>query len=95
MVEEQVDVLILEVGLGGRLDATNVIENPLVTGITLLDLEHTNILGNTIEEIAYEKAGIIKKDRPVFSVLQEEKAKNVLCQCAQSLSTLLFGWIIS
>ena len=65
------DVLILEVGLGGRLDATNVIENPLVTGITLLDLEHTNILGNTIEEIAYEKAGIIKKDRPVFSVLQE------------------------
>lgn len=52
--EEKVDVVILEVGLGGRLDATNVVERPVVCGITTLDLDHTNVLGYTIDKIAYE-----------------------------------------
>lgn len=59
------DVVILEVGLGGRLDSTNVIENPLVSIITSISLEHTERLGDTIEKIAFEKAGIIKKGSPV------------------------------
>jgi hypothetical protein len=52
-IKEQVDVAILEVGIGGRLDATNVIEKPQVCGITTLDLDHTRVLGNTIDLIAY------------------------------------------
>lgn len=60
----QVDVAIIEVGLGGRLDATNVV-NPDVTAITSIALDHTQILGETLEEIAREKAGILKKNIPV------------------------------
>lgn len=59
--KHKVDIGILEVGLGGRLDATNVIENPIVSVITSISLEHTERLGDTIEKIAKEKAGIIKK----------------------------------
>ncbi len=62
----QVDYLILEVGLGGRLDATNVV-TPIVTAITNISLDHTAILGNTIEQIAGEKAGIIKPSVPLFT----------------------------
>ena len=60
------DVVVLEVGLGGRLDSTNVIENTALSIITGIDFDHTALLGNTIEEIAYEKAGIIKENRPVL-----------------------------
>ncbi len=63
--ERQVDVTVLEVGLGGRMDATNVIENPLVCVIASVSLDHTEILGETIPEIAGEKAGIIKEGCPV------------------------------
>lgn len=63
--EARVDVAILEVGLGGRLDATNVIASPLATAITSISLEHTAILGATIVEIAREKAGIFKPFAPV------------------------------
>jgi dihydrofolate synthase / folylpolyglutamate synthase len=63
--ENKVDYAVIETGLGGRLDATNVI-NPLASVITSISLEHTHILGNSIEEIASEKAGIIKKGVPVF-----------------------------
>lgn len=62
--EKKVDYVVLEVGLGGRLDATNVVD-PLVSVITNISLEHTQLLGETVEEIAYEKAGIIKKNKPV------------------------------
>lgn len=55
------DVVVLEVGLGGRLDATNVIKTPLVSVITSISLDHTAILGDTVEKIAYEKCGIIKE----------------------------------
>jgi dihydrofolate synthase/folylpolyglutamate synthase len=63
--DKEVDYAIIETGLGGRLDATNVI-NPLASVITSISLEHTNILGNTIEEIAKEKGGIIKPGVPLF-----------------------------
>ncbi len=60
----QVDIAIIEVGLGGRLDSTNIIK-PLISVITNISLDHTNMLGNTLAEIAGEKAGIIKKNTPV------------------------------
>ena len=60
----KVDVAVLEVGLGGRLDSTNVIKDPLVTVITALGLDHTGVLGNTISEITAEKAGIFKSGAP-------------------------------
>ncbi|KAK8815472.1 hypothetical protein WA158_003684 [Blastocystis sp. Blastoise] len=86
---QDIDVVILEVGLGGRLDATNIINTPIVTGITLLDLEHTNILGNTIQEIAYEKAGIFKPHVPAYSVIQEPNAVTVLNDCAKTINCSL------
>lgn len=63
---EAPDIVVLEVGLGGRLDATNVVQ-PLVSAITTISLEHTQVLGDTVEAIAREKAGIIKKGAPVVT----------------------------
>ena len=62
--EQKVDYSVIEVGLGGRLDATNII-NPLLSVITNISYDHTEILGNTLEKIAYEKAGIIKKNTKI------------------------------
>ncbi len=73
---EQVDYLILEVGLGGRYDATNIVK-PLVSIITNVSLDHTNILGTTIEQIAQEKVGIIKPDVPVI-IGQKNPQLNVI-----------------
>ena len=70
---EQPDVLIIETGLGGRLDATNVIE-PLMAIITSISLEHTNILGDTLDKIATEKAGIIKENISVITGVKAEEA---------------------
>ena len=64
--ELQCDVVVLEVGLGGRLDATNIIVTPLVNVITSLSIDHSAILGNTIEEIAFEKCGTIKENGNVI-----------------------------
>lgn len=64
--ESGVDVVVLETGLGGRLDATNVVTRPRLCVITSIGLEHTQLLGNTVELIAVEKAGIIKKNVPVL-----------------------------
>ncbi len=75
--EKACDIVILETGLGGRLDSTNVIENPLVSIITSISLEHKEILGNTIEEISKEKAGIIKKGCPIV-FLKENKGSKTL-----------------
>ena len=75
--QQKVDLAIIEVGLGGRLDSTNII-NPLVAGITNVQLDHQNILGNTIEEIAYEKAGIIKNDTPIIFGDDNEIVKNII-----------------
>jgi dihydrofolate synthase/folylpolyglutamate synthase len=73
----EVDVAVVEVGLGGRLDATNVL-TPEVSVITSLSLEHTYLLGNTLAEIAYEKAGIIKPGIPAVSAPQRAEATKVL-----------------
>lgn len=75
--QQQVDFAIIEVGLGGRLDSTNIIK-PLITAITNVQLDHQNILGDTIEEIAYEKAGIIKADTPIVFGDDNETVKNII-----------------
>lgn len=74
--EQDVDIAVIEVGLGGRLDATNVI-TPLVSVITDIDLEHTNVLGATLPEIAREKAGIIKPGVPVVVTSLHSEVKQV------------------
>jgi dihydrofolate synthase / folylpolyglutamate synthase len=73
---------VVEVGIGGRLDATNVVL-PAASVITPLDLEHTDVLGDTIEKIAFEKAGIIKPGVPAFVGLQPPSAKEVFRQVAR------------
>ena len=77
------DVVLLETGLGGRLDATNIV-TPLASVITPVDLDHQQYLGETIHVIAAEKAGIIKPGVPVFSALQEPPAAEVIQQTAES-----------
>jgi dihydrofolate synthase/folylpolyglutamate synthase len=69
------DVLLMEVGLGGRLDATNVVDRPLVTVITRVAIDHTDFLGDTLEKIATEKAGILKRETPAIVAAQ---ARDVL-----------------
>lgn len=76
--ERQCDIVVLEVGLGGRLDSTNVIPAPEVAVITNLGLEHTEYLGDTIEKIAYEKSGIIKPGAGVVLYGQSEAAQAVV-----------------
>ena len=72
--QQNVDVAVLEVGLGGRLDATNIVENVLASGITNIELEHMEWLGDSLEKIAHEKAGIIKKN----SILCTTEKKDVI-----------------
>ncbi len=79
--DKQVDYAVIETGLGGRLDATNVIK-PLASIITSISLEHTNILGDNIEAIAQEKAGIIKDSVPVFLGSLNKSAETVIKQIA-------------
>ena len=81
--EEKVDYAVIETGLGGRLDATNLI-NPLFVIITSISLEHTEILGNTIEKIVQEKAGIIKDGINVFIGKLPEEAESIIEErCSQ------------
>ncbi|KQS90236.1 folylpolyglutamate synthase/dihydrofolate synthase family protein [Chryseobacterium sp. Leaf394] len=75
--QKNVDFAIIEVGLGGRLDSTNIIK-PLVSAITNVQLDHQNILGNTIEEIAFEKAGIIKPQVPIVFGDENEVVRNII-----------------
>ncbi|MBK1894716.1 bifunctional folylpolyglutamate synthase/dihydrofolate synthase [Chryseobacterium paridis] len=75
--QQQVDFAIIEVGLGGRLDSTNIIR-PLVSAITNVQLDHQNILGNTVEEIAVEKAGIVKNRISIISGDENEVVKNII-----------------
>ena len=71
--EQKVDVAVIEVGLGGSLDSTNIIKDPLASVICSISMDHMNVLGSTIEEIAANKAGIIKKNSPVFVYSQASK----------------------
>jgi dihydrofolate synthase/folylpolyglutamate synthase len=75
--QKKVDYAIIEVGLGGRLDSTNIIK-PILTAVTNVQLDHQNILGYTIAQIAFEKAGIIKKNIPVISGDHTDEVKNIL-----------------
>lgn len=72
------DVVVLEAGMGGRLDSTNIIRNPLLSVITGIALDHTDYLGDTVEKIAAEKAGIIKDNSPVLYGGEDEGAKAVI-----------------
>src|SRR5690606_30256187 len=72
-----IDFVIMEVGLGGRFDSTNIIK-PLASVITSIGLDHMNILGESIEEIASEKAGIIKQNIPVVSAVSQEEAIDII-----------------
>lgn len=82
-VDKAVDIAVIETGLGGRLDSTNVIQ-PEIVGITSLSIDHMLQLGDTIDKIAFEKAGVIKKGVPVITVQQDPAAMSVLK--AQALS---------
>ncbi|MEB3175230.1 MAG: folylpolyglutamate synthase/dihydrofolate synthase family protein [Cyanobacteriota bacterium] len=84
--QEEVDVAVMEVGLGGRLDATNVVDDPLVTVITSLSLEHRHILGPTLADIAGEKAGILKPRRPAILGNFPPEAKTVVAERIQTLN---------
>lgn len=82
--EENVDFVVLEVGLGGRLDSTNVIRNSLLSIITTIDYDHMDVLGDTLGKIAYEKAGIIKDKGLVLTYPQEEEALESIKEVAKN-----------
>jgi dihydrofolate synthase/folylpolyglutamate synthase len=89
--QAQVDIAIIEVGLGGRLDATNII-TPILSIITHISKDHQQFLGNTIEAIAAEKAGIIKENVPVVLGHNKDSVRNVILDKAKTLSsTVLFA----
>ncbi len=83
--EQHVDYAIIEVGLGGRLDCTNII-TPILSIITNISFDHTNFLGNTLEKIAKEKAGIIKQNIPVIIGETINETKPVFKTCAESMN---------
>jgi dihydrofolate synthase/folylpolyglutamate synthase len=87
--EHPADVLLLEVGLGGRLDSTNVIEAPLASVITPISMDHTEFLGNTLASIAGEKAAIIKRNVPVISAEQPDEVMAVIEQHARRMRSSL------
>ena len=80
--EEKVDIAIIECGLGGRLDSTNIIQ-PLVSVITNIGIDHTALLGNTIEEIAKEKAGIIKQETPIIIGRNQKECRTIFINKAR------------
>ncbi|MGB2706060.1 MAG: folylpolyglutamate synthase/dihydrofolate synthase family protein [Candidatus Omnitrophota bacterium] len=85
---EKIDFGVIEVGLGGRLDATNIVK-PLISVVTPISYDHTHILGNSLEKIAFEKSGIIKTGCVVISAPQEEEALEVIRKKCESLNTPL------
>lgn len=88
--KQKVDIGIIETGLGGRLDATNIVQ-PQVSVITSISLDHCEILGDSIEEIAREKAGIIKRDRPLVLGHLPPSAERVIRDCAASKRATVFS----
>ncbi|WP_417687299.1 bifunctional folylpolyglutamate synthase/dihydrofolate synthase [Roseibium sp.] len=88
--ENPADVLLLEVGLGGRLDATNVIDAPLATVITPVSMDHEKFLGEDLAAIAGEKAGIIKRGRPVVVAPQVDEAMRVIERQAARMKAPIF-----
>lgn len=88
--EQKVDIAVLEVGMGGRFDATNVVE-PCVSVITTISGEHQKFLGEKLEQIAYEKAGIIKPGVPVVCGVEETEAYKTIQKRAEELKAPFFG----
>ena len=84
-----VDFVVLEVGMGGRLDSTNVIKHPLACVITPIDMDHTDYLGDTLEKIAYEKAGIIKMGTDVYFHPQKPDAHKAIVNVCEDLECRL------
>ncbi len=87
--EHRADFSLVEVGLGGRFDATNVLQNPVVTAITPVALDHQAYLGDTIAKIAFEKAGIIKRGSPVAVGIQQDEALEVIREVAEKNASRL------
>lgn len=83
--EAKVEYAVLETGLGGRLDATNTVEQPVCSVITSIGYDHTELLGDTLEEIAAEKSGIIKKGTPVIYMEGAEESNRVIEETAKNL----------
>ncbi|MGM0215111.1 bifunctional folylpolyglutamate synthase/dihydrofolate synthase [Enterococcus sp. AZ109] len=90
-LEQKVDIAIIEVGLGGLLDSTNVVQ-PLLTAITTIGYDHTDILGETLPEIAMQKAGIIKKDVPIVTGNITAEALTVIKQKAENEQAALYQY---
>lgn len=88
-LEEKCDIVVLEVGLGGRFDATNVVDTPECSSIMNIGLDHTAILGGTVEEIAAEKAGIIKKNCPCVLYEQKRSVMDVVTERCRELDAPL------
>ena len=86
---EPADLLVLEVGLGGRLDATNVVERPAACAISSVSMDHMEFLGDTIEAIAFEKAGILKPGVPAVTGAQDPRALGVIAARAAAVGTAL------
>ena len=87
--EQKCDIVVLETGMGGRLDATNVVQNTLLAIFTSISFDHRKVLGNSLEEIATEKSGIIKKGSAVIALKGPEEVMKVLQDKAKELSVPL------
>jgi len=86
--DQAVDIVVLETGLGGRLDCTTVV-TPLVTAITAISYDHTHLLGDTLDAIAREKGGIFKSGVPALTIKQDDHAGAALAECAAEVGTTL------
>ncbi|XP_062867570.1 folylpolyglutamate synthase, mitochondrial [Trichomycterus rosablanca] len=89
-LQEKVDVAVIEVGIGGAYDCTNIIRRPWVCGISSLGIDHTSILGDTIEKIAWQKGGIFKLGVPAFTVKQQDGPMTILQERAEEIGCPLF-----
>ncbi|XP_023253653.1 folylpolyglutamate synthase, mitochondrial [Seriola lalandi dorsalis] len=89
-LQEKVDLAVIEVGIGGAYDCTNIISQPWVCGISSLGIDHTQILGDTIEKIAWQKGGIFKPGVPAFTTKQPEHAMTVLKERAKDIGCPLW-----
>ncbi|XP_060543002.1 folylpolyglutamate synthase, mitochondrial isoform X1 [Pantherophis guttatus] len=89
-LQEKVDLAVIEVGIGGAYDCTNIVRKPIVCGVSSLGIDHTSILGDTIEKIAWQKGGIFKPGVPAFTVPQPERPLEVLKQRAEECQCPLF-----
>ncbi|XP_038230002.1 folylpolyglutamate synthase, mitochondrial isoform X1 [Dermochelys coriacea] len=89
-LQEKVDLAVVEVGIGGAYDCTNIIRKPIVCGVSSLGIDHTSILGDTIEKIAWQKGGIFKPGVPAFTVPQPERPLEVLRVRARESSCPLY-----